>query len=194
MEHAGHPDRRADATTDLDALTSRHIVIFRLGSDTFALPVEPVAQILPMLAITPLPQDAGALVDSVLGAIDLRGQVVPVVDLCRHIGLPHIALERDTPLIVARACGLTVSLIVDEVVDVVAVSAADITLPGAILPDGMGQIPLIAGIVRVPGAPVGRLALLLDAEQLFAPNQREALVHAIEMIHEQGPSARVGVP
>jgi purine-binding chemotaxis protein CheW len=193
MEHAGRPDTRADAAAGLDTPTLRHLVTFRLGSDTFALPVEPVGQILPMLAITPLPEGAGALADSVLGAINLRGQVVPVVDLRRHIGLPHIGLERDTPLIVARACGLTISLIVDEVTDVVAVRETDVTSPGSILPAGLGQIPVVAGVVRVPGAPAGNLALLLEADNLFAPDQRQALARAVELIHEQAPGAQAGV-
>jgi len=169
-----------------------HLVTFRLGSDTFALPVEPVGQILPMLAITPLPEGADTLAHSVLGAINVRGKVVPVVDMRRHIGLEHARLDRDTPLIVARAGELTVALVVDEVTDVVAVHAANVTPPGDALPPGLGHAPVLAGLVRVPDAPSGRFTLLLDMQHLFAPEQREVLARAVELLHAQAPDMEVG--
>jgi chemotaxis signal transduction protein len=193
MEPADRSVARADVTTGQDHVTVCHVVTFRLGSDTFALPVDPVKQILPMLAITPLPRGAGALVDSLLGAINLHGQIIPVVDLCRHLGLPHVGLKRDTPLIVARVGALAVSLIVDEVIDVLSVRACDVAPPGDVLPVELGQAPLLAGLVRVPGPPGGHLALLLDVEHLFEPDQREALVRVLDLIRQQAVQAQGGV-
>jgi len=171
----------------------RHIVTFRLGCDTFALPVEPVDQILPMLAITPLPEGSGELADSVLGAINLRGQVMPVVDLRRHVGQRPAALERDTPLVVTHIGDLAVSLVVDEVIDVLTVREGDITPPGEVLPEGLGQAPVLAGLVCIPGTAEGRLALLLDANHLFAPGQRQAVARAVELLSNETARMEAGV-
>lgn len=190
-----HTDRSGTAGGATAASTPvfRHLVTFRLARDTFALPVEPVRQILPMLAITPLPESAGTLADSVLGAINLQGRVVPVIDMRRHIGLEHATLERDTPLVVARAGELTIALVVDEVTDVVAVRAAHITPPGDMLPQGLGLAPVLSGLVREPGAPSGRFILLLDTQHLFAPEQREVLARAVELLHARVHDVKVGV-
>ena len=169
-----------------------HVVTFRLGNDTFALPIEPVGQILPMLAITPLPEGAGSLVDSLVGAFNLHGRVVPVIDLRRHVRLSCTDLERDTPLIVAHAVDQAIGLIVDEVLDVLAVDEADVTPPGDVLPQGMGHAPVLAGLVRLPEMTAGRFALLLDIDHLFAPEQREALERAVELLHEQAATAQAG--
>ena len=68
--------------------SEKSLVTFRLDSQTYALPIEPLVQIIEMVTITPIPQ----INSSVEGMINLRGTAVPVVNLGRHFGLPDTRL------------------------------------------------------------------------------------------------------
>ena len=180
--------------TQVDAAATRHIVTFRLAGETLCLPVEQVGQVLPMLAITPLPESTGTLLDSLLSVINLHGQIVPVLDMACHLGLPQATLDRDTLLIVTRVGAQTLALVVDEVIDVLGVRPIDVTPAREALPPSLGPVPALAGLVRPPWAGARHLALLLDPDHLLSPEQRQALARALELLRERVTGARAGVP
>jgi purine-binding chemotaxis protein CheW len=88
----------------LDAL------VFELAGERFALPLADVVEVLRAVAIRPLPL-APAIVE---GMFDLRGELVPVLDLRARLRLPPRALTPSQHLIVATACSRTVALRVDQ--------------------------------------------------------------------------------
>jgi purine-binding chemotaxis protein CheW len=90
------------------------LLVFRLDGAEYALPIEQVAEIVRMVAITPVPGSPSWMA----GAIDLRGSVIPVVDLRLRLGLPERAPQPSTPIMVGRTGSRVVGLIADEVVDV----------------------------------------------------------------------------
>jgi purine-binding chemotaxis protein CheW len=141
--------------------TLYHLVTFRLGRQTYALPIEPIVQIVEMVTITPIPQ----INHSVEGVINLRGAAVPVVNLRRHLGLPEAQLELHTPIVLVQSGGRTVGLIVDQVSDVLDIDAGQITCPTDLLPDGLSDAPLLRGLIQSPAGAI----LLLDLEHLFTP-------------------------
>jgi purine-binding chemotaxis protein CheW len=93
------------------------LVIFRLRGVEHALPVEDVVEVLRMVAITPLAEAP----PWVRGVIDLRGRVIPVIDLRRRLGMPEREPDLSTPILVVRGQGVTAGLVADEVVEVLAV-------------------------------------------------------------------------
>jgi purine-binding chemotaxis protein CheW len=101
------------APEDIDL---RRLVIFRLQGIEHAVPVEDVVQVLRMVAITPVAQAPPWL----RGVIDLRGRVIPVIDLRRRLGMPQRAPDLSTPILVVRGRGVTAGLVADEVVEVLA--------------------------------------------------------------------------
>jgi purine-binding chemotaxis protein CheW len=149
-----------DRDAQLSESTLHHLVTFRLGQQTYALPIEPIVQIIEMVTITPIPQ----VNHSVEGVINLRGAAVPVVNLRRHLGLPEAQRQLHTPIVLVQCGGRTVGLIVDQVSDVLDVGAGQIACPTDLLPDGLSDAPLLRGLIQ---SPVGAV-LLLDLERLFS--------------------------
>lgn len=161
-------------------------VTFRLGSEVYGLPVTPIEQIVPMVTITPLPE----IGEPVAGVINVRGRAVPVVDLRRHVGQADAAFLLDTPIVLARIGPHSLGLIVDEVLDVLSLAPADLIAPAHILPPGLGEAPVVAALARISD----RLALLLDPDHLFGPEQREALARATELLPQLAAEASVAGP
>jgi purine-binding chemotaxis protein CheW len=115
-----------------------------------ALPVEDIVEVLRMVAPTPLP-DAPPWMS---GVINVRGRVIPLVDLQRRLGGPRLEPEVSTSIIVVGAGREAAGLMVDEVVEVLALPSHAVTVPG----------PLTAAATAVSGVARhgDRLILVLD--------------------------------
>src|SRR6185503_16973181 len=98
------------------------VLTFRLGGQVYGLPITAVAQIIEMVTLTHLPQ----LPFAVQGVINLRGKIVPVLDLRTRFGLPFKSYQLHTPIILTHLNGQTLGLVVDWVEEVVEISAADL--------------------------------------------------------------------
>ncbi len=101
-------------------MSESQIVVCELGDGRYGLEIGSVFEIIRVQEITAVPQ-APAFVD---GVVNLRGRIVPVVDLARRFGMPAIKPTKATRIIVVAAQGTRVGLIVDGVSEVL------------ILPDG----------------------------------------------------------
>lgn len=146
------------------------MVTFQLGRQIFALPIEPIQQIIEMVTITPVPQ----VNNSIEGVINYHGSLVPVINLRRHLSLPEEPLWLNTPIILVMISGRLVGLIVDEVMDVINRPTGLIFQPIDILPDGMGEVPILKGLTQLQD----EMVMLLDLERLFLPQQARALAEA----------------
>jgi len=129
-------------------------VTFRLDNQIYGLPLDVVQEIQQLVEFTPLPNAAPALV----GLIDLRGVVVPGIDLRVLVGLPPLAFTLETPMVFCRVRGHIVCLIVDAVEDVVDLPVDSLQPPSTLysLADRM------IGTCRLPQG----LVLLLDIDRL----------------------------
>lgn len=124
------------------------IVVFRLEGQRYALPVDHVQEIQQIVRPTRLPDGSKAL----LGMIDLRGRVLPLIDLRLLLGLPAEAYDLQTPMIIGRTGEHLVALVVDEVDDVVDLPEGCLQQPSGIyeLADRMlGVCRLGEGLVFV---------------------------------------------
>lgn len=86
-------------------------ITFGLADETFALPVEPVREVLRIHNITRVPHAPAPI----RGVTNLRGRVIPVIDLRRRIGLPEGDLGRSARIIVVSSRGRLIGLLVDLV-------------------------------------------------------------------------------
>ncbi len=98
---------------------------FALGAESFAVDILKVQEIKSWVAITPLPN----MPSDVRGVINLRGSVVPVIDLRRRFHMPDIELTKYSVIIVVRVADKTVGLVVDSVSDVLDVQSDQIAPP-----------------------------------------------------------------
>lgn len=155
-------DPRAQAARPEKVETGKYLA-FWLGSDEFAVPVRRVREIIPWQEVTAVPRAAA----HVLGVINLRGKIVPVMDLRRRLGMA--AGERN-----GRACivvfqageagrGGPVGAAVDAVSEVLAIPGGEIEETAAL--GGAGQL---SEYVRQIAKAKGRLQLLLAIDAVLA--------------------------
>lgn len=91
------------------------LVIFKLANEDYGLPIQKVQEINRMVPVTKLPQTP----EFMEGIINLRGRVIPVVDLRKRFGLAVKPHEDDTRIMIIDIDGQTVGIIVDAVNEVV---------------------------------------------------------------------------
>ena len=101
------------------------VACFRLGADLYAIDIMRIKEIIRPLRQTSLPR----FPDFVEGIINLRGMVMPVVDLRKRFNLPECETTSSTRLLIVNLDGQVIALIVDEVSEVVTVSVNDIKPP-----------------------------------------------------------------
>ena len=97
---------------------SYEVVKFTITGQRFGLPVYQVVEVLRLVAFTKLPESPKGM----LGVINFRSEVIPLLDLRQVLGRPAAGLGLDTPVLVTHLNGRKIGLVVDEVLDVGAVS------------------------------------------------------------------------
>jgi len=136
-----------------------HWLVFQLQARCYALAVRDVVEVLRIAALTPLPEAPGWLA----GLLNLRGQVIPVLDLSRRLGLSQQLVDLSTPIIVAHAAGRQIGLLADAVLEVLTLSPDSIAPPDALA----GSSHAVSAIAR-PTDESRPLVLLLDLHRLIA--------------------------
>jgi len=139
------------------------VVAFRLDRRTFAMPLDVIVQILPMMTITPIPH----LSRIVKGTINVRGKDILVISLRSHFGVPEEELQLYTPLLLLNLHDRMLALIVDSVLDVMTLPMEKVTSLQTILPDGIENNPMVLGISQHNNEAV----LVLDPNHLFYSQQ-----------------------
>jgi purine-binding chemotaxis protein CheW len=86
---------------------------FHLGGEQFALPVEDVQEVLLQQPLTPVPLAP----DEIRGLLNLRGAIMPAIDLRRRLGFPE-SEQADQKLLVLKGSEGPVSVVVDDIGDV----------------------------------------------------------------------------
>lgn len=153
-------NRRGSVDEQIDMDSQQSFLVFRLNQQFYALSVDFVVQIVPMVTIKPLPR-ADKIIE---GLINVRGESVVVVNLCRRLGLPEEELGLHTPILLVRVHERVVGLVVDEVSDVLSLSLEDVVHSNEILPDGLGEIAVLLGVVQHE---VGTI-FMIDIDHLFS--------------------------
>lgn len=134
--------------------TLTQAVTFQLEGQLYGLPIEVVQEIQQLVEFSPMPDAAPAL----LGLIDLRGLVVPAIDLRVLVGLEPKDFSLQTPMVFCRVREHVVCLVVDEVEDVI-----DLPATGLQPPSGLYSLAdKLLGMCRLPQG----LVLLLDIDRL----------------------------
>lgn len=143
--------------------TERHLVVFSLDDQRYALPLGQVRRSIRVVAITPLP---GAP-EIVLGAVNLGGAVIPVIDIRRRFNHPPREVRLSDHLIVATAGSRSVALLVDEAKGVIETSPENYAPASGILP----RLELIDGAMKLADG----LILIHDLERLLSVEEETSI-------------------
>jgi purine-binding chemotaxis protein CheW len=136
------------------------LVIFKLANEDYGLLISKVQEINRMVTVTRLPQTP----DFMEGIINLRGRVIPVVDLRKRFGFIPREHQMDTRIMVVDISGQTVGLVVDAVNEVVKVSGDCIEpAPQSFIMNAQ----FVQGIVKL----ADRLVILLDIDCILTSQE-----------------------
>ena len=151
-----------------DPRTGKYL-IFQLGKEEFGTSVLKVREIMKIQEITTVPQTPLF----VKGVINLRGRVIPVIDLRMKFGLPQQDYTERTCIVVVRTASsegeLPMGIVVDAVVEVLTLAIADIEDT----PDfGRGtDTPYLLGMAKIKG----KVKILLDMDQVLSGQELQGL-------------------
>ncbi|RPF42885.1 purine-binding chemotaxis protein CheW [Thermodesulfitimonas autotrophica] len=144
------------------------IVVFKLAEQTYGVDIGAVAEIIRMESITRVPRAP----EFVEGVINLRGRIIPVIDLRKRFGLPEGEQTRQSRIIIVEIGGMTIGMIVDAVLEVLRIPAETIEPPPAVV-DGV-DVAYLRGIALWEE----RMIILLNLQKILYENEREALEEA----------------
>jgi purine-binding chemotaxis protein CheW len=130
----------------------QQLVVFSLGSEEYGLPITTVQEIIRYTR----PRTIPSAPPSVRGVINLRGKIIPVVDLKSRLQLDGGDAE-ESKIVIVEAGGVTAGLIVDDVDEVLTVD------PEALEPAPTGEVGYISAVAKVGD----RLLVLLDVDAMF---------------------------
>ncbi len=165
----GKPAEKLEARGGADYRAAKYLT-FRLGREEFAIQVLKVREIMGIQEITAVPQTPA----HVKGVINLRGKVIPVVDLRLKFCLPEMEYTQRTCIIVVQAhsggVSLLTGIIVDEVSEVLNLNAGDIEDTPDFGDDGSFAAGYLLGMAKVKG----KVKILLDIDRVLSCQEREA--------------------
>lgn len=142
---------------------------FRLAEEEYGLAILKVREIIGLMAITAVPRAP----QHIRGVVNLRGKIVPVLDLRRKFGLPDVELRKEncivTTMIESGGASLLVGLLVDAVSEVLQVADADIE-PVPALNDV--KLPFVTGLAKSQG----KVRILLDIDKVVSEEALDGLL------------------
>ncbi len=143
------------------------LVSFKLGEEEFGIDILKVQEIIKMHQLTQMP-NSPSFVD---GVIDLRGRIIPVVNLRSRLNLPRKENDSHTRIVVVELKSKTVGFIVDEVNEVLRIPV-DITEPP---PEIMGGLD--SEFITSVGKLEDRLLILLDLEKILTEQEKASIIN-----------------
>lgn len=156
------PGTTAQQQTEADRL---QLVTFEVGSEEFAVDILAVREINRMMQITRVPQSP----TDVEGVINLRGRIVPVVDLRNRFGMDRREASAESRIIVVEVSAHTVGFIVDRVHEVLRIDRTIVEPAPAMATSVDGDY--IQGVGKLDD----RLLILIDLDRLFSRKELSEL-------------------
>lgn len=146
------------------------LVTFKLGTEEFGVDILKVQEINKMMIITKIP-NAPTFIE---GVINLRGKIIPIVDLRKRLGFRDQPYDKSTRIIVVELDGLVLGFIVDSVSEVLRIPGNTIEPPPS----------MVAGIeseyIEGVGKLDDRLLILLELKKVFSSPEKKDIEN-IEM-------------
>lgn len=141
------------------------MVVFQLNEQAYGIDIASVFEIIRMESVTRVPRTP----DFIEGIINLRGKIMPVIDLCKRFNLTLADRTNSSRIIIVDVNGNTMGMIVDAVSEVLRVSAASIEPPPPMI-NGI-QADYLRGIAKLDK----RLIIILNLERMLCGQERSEL-------------------
>lgn len=146
------------------------VVGFRIGRETFGLPISMVREIIRVPDITAVP-NAPHYIE---GVINLRGRIIPVVDLRKRFGEKSFEPNKKNRVVVVELETRAIGLIVNSASEVLRISPSEIEEPNNVFHEG--ELDYITGVGKLKG----RLVMLLDLNRILQRGELKRLDEAAD--------------
>jgi len=149
-------------------VTAMEYLTFALGDEEYGIDILMVQEIRSYETVTKIAN----LPDFIKGIINLRGIIVPVIDMRIKFQLPNVAYNEFTVVIVLNVCGRVIGMVVDSVSDVIALTQEQIHAT----PEFGSRLDTkyLIGLGTVDG----RMIILMDIELLMSSSEMELIAKA----------------
>ena len=148
------------------------VVGFRIGNETFGVRIGSVREIVRVPDITAVPSAP----ETVEGVINLRGKIIPVMDLRKRFGQSDIRPDKKNRILVVELENKLVGLIVNAASEVLKISPSEIEPPGTVFAEG--ESSYVTGVGKLKG----RLIILLDIAKLLHRPEFKRFEEAAELV------------
>ncbi len=180
MDRRGHHDRGtgqgscdshlqgiwgAAAAAEGTVNTEQQLVVFDLNDEAYGVDIGSVREIIRLQEITRVP----CTPDFVEGVINLRGKVIPVVELRKRFSLLVQDRTKENRIVNVDIGGQEIGMVVDAVTEVLRISADAVEPPSSVITTA--DSGYLRGIARIDE----RLIILLDLDQVLSTEEKEAL-------------------
>jgi len=133
------------------------VVGFRIGRETFGLPISIVREIVRVPEITAVPNAP----DYIEGVINLRGRIIPIVDLRKRFGQKSVEASKKNRIVVVELGPRAFGLIVHSASEVLRIAPSEIEEPNNVFQEG--ELDFVTGVGKLKG----RLVILLDVSKIL---------------------------
>ena len=159
----------------------KQLISFTVGAEEYGLDLLRVREVIRMRQITWLPQAPLC----VKGIINLRGDVIPIVDLRERFGLQSIAHTATTRVIVVEVEGRPVGMVVDSASQVVRVPADQFEPPPPMM--GMAARGFVTGVGKIDG----KLIITVNADRILSTEDMREIASSLEAAEKEPALSRV---
>ncbi len=160
-------------TSEGDMQTEKQLVVFDLAEEAYGVNIGAVREIIRMQNITSVPRTSSF----VEGVINLRGKVIPVVDIRKKFDLPIAEENEENRIVVVDIGGQDIGVIVDAVTEVLRIAADSVEAPSSFIKTADSDC--IMGIAKIDD----RLITLLDLERVLSDEERIELKESSMEVH-----------
>ena len=147
----------------------KQLVVFDLAGEHYGVDISTVREIIQMQTVTRVPGSASF----VEGMINLRGIVIPVVDLRKRFGLDSAEHDKDTRIMVMHCKGQDIGMIVDSVTEVLRIQSDSIEPPSSVVTSSDSDSEYLLGTAKL----TDRLIILLDTDRLLSSGDKTVIAN-----------------
>ena len=169
-------DDSRGSSNERDALKGKYMT-FKSGNEYYGLKIQYVNEIIPYQAITAVPETA----DYIKGLINLRGKIIPVIDISLRFKQEPFEYNDRTCIMVLHVQSTVVGLIIEKIAEVVEIRDENILPPPSIGKSDKVQNNYVYGIGKVGDS----VKLLLDPEKLINDEDMSAVEQTNNMEAEE---------
>jgi purine-binding chemotaxis protein CheW len=148
------------------------VVGFRIGNETFGVRIGSVREIIRVPEITAVPSAP----ETIEGVINLRGKIIPVMDLRKRFGQAQVQPDKKNRILVLELENKLVGLIVNAASEVLKIAPSEIDAPGNLFSEG--ESSYVTGVGKLKG----RLIILLDIAKLLHRPEFNRFEEAAELL------------